>query len=80
MQRLVDLSSFVKILHFFVSTELFLLEYFNIKHNIETAARAYGLEDAELFQSVDLFEKRNIPQVTQCLFALGRHVRYFFTS
>ena len=41
---------------------------------IENAARAYGLPDAELFQTVDLFEKRNIPQVTQCIHALGRYV------
>ena len=42
--------------------------------SIENAARAYGLPDAELFQTVDLFEKRNIAQVTQCIHALGRHV------
>jgi hypothetical protein len=47
---------------------------------IENAARAYGLEDAELFQTIDLFEKRNIPQVTQCLFALGRQVSHHFTK
>jgi len=41
---------------------------------IENAARAYGLPDAELFQTVDLFEKRNIAQVTQCIHALGRQV------
>lgn len=41
---------------------------------IENAARAYGLGDAELFQTIDLFEKHNIPQVTQCIFALGRNV------
>ena len=41
---------------------------------IENAARAYGLEDAQLFQTIDLFEKRNIPQVTQCLYSLGRLV------
>ena len=40
----------------------------------ENAARAYGLPDSELFQTVDLFEKRNIPQVTQCIHALGRFV------
>lgn len=44
---------------------------------LETAARAYGLPDAELFQTVDLFEKRNIPQVTQCIHALGRYVSNF---
>lgn len=41
---------------------------------IENAARAYGLGDSELFQTIDLFEKHNIPQVTQCVFALGRNV------
>jgi hypothetical protein len=45
---------------------------------IEKAARAYGVEDAELFQTIDLFEKQNIPQVTQCLYALGRHVSHCF--
>ncbi|UJR35236.1 hypothetical protein I4U23_028001 [Adineta vaga] len=51
---------------------------FKLRENIslfQNVARGYGLEDAELFQSVDLFEKRNIPQVTQCLFALGRHAQ-----
>jgi hypothetical protein len=41
---------------------------------LENAARSYGLGDAELFQTIDLFEKHNIPQVTQCIFALGRNV------
>jgi hypothetical protein len=41
---------------------------------IENAARAYGLLDVDLFQTVDLYEKRNIPQVTHCIFALGRQV------
>lgn len=47
---------------------------------IEVAARNYGLPDAELFQTVDLFEKRNIPQVTQCIHALGRHVSDAFNQ
>ena len=33
-------------------------------------------EDAELFQSIDLFEKRNIPQAAQCLFTFARHVSH----
>ncbi|CAF1180453.1 unnamed protein product [Rotaria sordida] len=48
---------------------------FKLRENIslfQNAARAYGLSDAELFQTIDLFEKHNIPQVTQCIFALGR--------
>ena len=47
---------------------------------VENAARAYGLPDAELFQTVDLFEKRNIPQVTQCIHALGRYVSHFLEA
>lgn len=41
---------------------------------IENAARAYGLHDLDLFQAVDLYEKRNISQVTDCIFALARQV------
>ncbi|CAF1160665.1 unnamed protein product [Rotaria magnacalcarata] len=51
---------------------------FKLRENIsifQNAARAYGLGDAELFQTIDLFEKRNIPQVTQCVFALGRNAQ-----
>ena len=32
----------------------------------------YGVGDEEIFQTPDLFEARNIPQVTLCLYALGR--------
>lgn len=52
----------------------FALNFFRKLIRLENAARAYGLTDAELFQTIDLFEKRNIAQVTQCIFALGRHV------
>ena len=38
------------------------------------AAQNYGLSDAELFQTVDLYEKMNLHQVILCLFALGRKV------
>ncbi len=50
---------------------------FKLMENInsfQTAARAYGVPEIDVFQTVDLFEKRNIPQVTQCLLALGRTV------
>ncbi|CAF1107137.1 unnamed protein product [Rotaria sp. Silwood1] len=40
----------------------------------QNAARAYGIPDLELFQTVDLYEKRNIAQVTDCIFALSRQV------
>ena len=36
------------------------------------AARSYGVPDSELFQTADLYERRNIPQVVLCLFSLGR--------
>ena len=38
----------------------------------QKAAKAYGVSDDEVFQTPDLFEARNIPQVTLCLYALGR--------
>jgi hypothetical protein len=43
-------------------------------YEIENAARDYGLLDVDLFQTVDLYEKRNIAQVTHCIFALARQV------
>ena len=36
------------------------------------AAKKYGVPDEEVFQTPDLFEARNIPQVALCLFSLGR--------
>jgi hypothetical protein len=78
--RPVEISNYAKIFHFFVSDKLFSCDYIYNKIKIESAARTYGLTDAELFQTIDLFEKRNIPQVTQCLLALGRHVRNLFVK
>nr|ACO10791.1 Myophilin [Caligus rogercresseyi] len=36
------------------------------------AAKTYGVPEEEVFQTPDLFEARNIPQVTLCLYSLGR--------
>ena len=36
-----------------------------------TAAKKYGVPDEEVFQTPDLFEARNIPQVSLCIFSLG---------
>merc|ERR1711956_162434 len=36
------------------------------------AIKKYGVPDEEVFQTPDLFEARNIPQVTLCLYALAR--------
>ena len=43
----------------------------NINH-FQTACRRYGVPDVDVFQTVDLYERRNIPAVTQCIMALGR--------
>ncbi|RWS24054.1 muscle-specific protein 20-like protein [Leptotrombidium deliense] len=48
---------------------------FQLMENINSflkAARAYGVPEVDLFQTVDLFERRSIPLVTQCIMALGR--------
>ena len=36
------------------------------------AAKKYGVPDEEVFQTPDLFEAKNLPQVAICLFSLGR--------
>ncbi|VEL34653.1 unnamed protein product [Protopolystoma xenopodis] len=38
----------------------------------QDAIKKYGVPTTDIFQTVDLFEKKDIAQVTQCLFALGR--------
>jgi len=38
----------------------------------QNAARAYGVNESETFQAVDLFDKQNILQVTLCVSALNR--------
>lgn len=45
----------------------------NINH-FQTACKSFGVPDVDVFQTVDLYEKRNIPAVTQCIMALGRTV------
>ncbi|KAK3578430.1 hypothetical protein CHS0354_037395 [Potamilus streckersoni] len=48
---------------------------FALMQNIErfqVAAKQYGVPVNEVFQTVDLWEKKNIPQVTLCIHALGR--------
>lgn len=71
----VALSNYGKIFLCFVSDRQEARSvHFRFPSWLENAARAYGLTDPELFQTIDLFEKRNIAQVTQCIFALGRNV------
>lgn len=50
---------------------------FKIMENINSALEAmkkYGVPITDIFQTVDLFEKKDIAQVTQTIFALGRTV------
>lgn len=51
---------------------------FKMMENInkfQEGCKKYGVPEIDVFQTVDLWERRNIPQVTQCIFALGRTVR-----
>ncbi|XP_063994804.1 myophilin [Diachasmimorpha longicaudata] len=48
---------------------------FQLMENVQrfqAAIKAYGVPQEEIFQTADLFERRNIPQVTLCLYALAR--------
>ncbi len=73
-QMMEDLNR-VRMSHSFVSRKtIYYVSCHIYKYEIENAARAYGLLDEDLFQTVDLYEKRNISQVTQCIFALAHQV------
>ena len=51
--------------------------HFKLMENInafQIAAKKFGVPEIDVFQTVDLWERRNIPQVTQCIMALGRAV------
>ncbi|KAG8038569.1 hypothetical protein G9C98_006265 [Cotesia typhae] len=41
-------------------------------NNFQKAMKEYGVHDVDVFQTSDLFEKKDIAQVTTSLFALGR--------
>ncbi|KAL0273224.1 UNVERIFIED_CONTAM: hypothetical protein PYX00_005956 [Menopon gallinae] len=41
-------------------------------NNFQQAMKNYGVPDLDVFQTVDLWEKKDIAQVTLSLFALGR--------
>uniref|UniRef100_A0A336MU40 Transgelin n=1 Tax=Culicoides sonorensis TaxID=179676 RepID=A0A336MU40_CULSO len=41
-------------------------------NNFQKAIKDYGVPDLDVFQTVDLYEKKDIASVTCCLFALGR--------
>jgi hypothetical protein len=41
-------------------------------NNFQKALMAYGLHEIDVFQTTDLFEKKDIPMVTKTMYALGR--------
>ncbi|KAB0798904.1 hypothetical protein PPYR_06784 [Photinus pyralis] len=41
-------------------------------NNFQAALKTYGVNDVDVFQTVDLYEKKDIGQVTNTIFALGR--------
>lgn len=43
-------------------------------NRFQEACKAWGVPEIDVFQTVDLYERRNLPQVTQCLMAVGRAV------
>lgn len=45
-------------------------------NNFQKGLKAYGVPEQDFFQTVDLYEKKDISQVTNTLFALGRAVSY----
>jgi len=48
----------------------------NIYSRFQRALKEYGVADLDVFQTVDLYEKKDIAQVTTTLFALGRTVSF----
>ena len=56
---------------------------FKLMENIQKfqkACIAYGVNEVDVFQTVDLWEKKDISQVTTTIYALGRTVSSFFLS
>ncbi len=45
--------------------------------NFQKAIKKYGVPDVDVFQTVDLYEKRNIPQVVHSIRSLGRAVSWY---
>lgn len=69
--------------HQLVSRQEFFLESFFADESdfcrFQKALKEYGVDDVDVFQTVDLWEKKDIAQVTTTLFALGRQVCVLIT-
>lgn len=46
------------------------------RYRFQKALKEYGVDDVDVFQTVDLWEKKDIAQVVTTLFALGRTVSF----
>lgn len=44
----------------------------------QNACKALGVRESDVFQTVDLWERRNLNQVTNCLSALGSVVSWTY--
>lgn len=51
-----------------------------LRARFQKALKDYGVDDVDVFQTVDLWEKKDIAQVVTTLFALGRTVRINYKS
>ena len=45
--------------------------------NFLTACENFGIKKFDLFQTADLYDNTNMPQVLNGIYALGRKVRHF---
>lgn len=52
--------------------------YILLLYRFQKALKDYGVDDVDVFQTVDLWEKKDIAQVITTLFALGRTVGFFY--
>jgi len=50
------------------------------RYRFQKALKDYGVDDVDVFQTVDLWERKDIAQVVTTLFALGRTVRFVDNS
>ena len=54
------------------------MRFVRVIRRFQKALIEYGLTDVDVFQTVDLWEKKDIAQVITTLFALGREVSVLY--
>lgn len=70
-QKKKKLAAYFKL---FRERDILLIPLLKTFHRFQAAIKKYGVPEEEIFQTADLFERRNVPQVTLCLYSLGRIV------